>query len=470
MNNELLLAYYGDDFTGSTDVLEVLSLAGARTVLFIQPPSPAQVEKYGSMQAIGVAGMTRSMVPDDMEKELRPAFELLKASGARHVHYKICSTFDSSPEIGSVGKAIDLGAEIFQREFVPLVVAAPALGRYCVFGNLFARMGIGSMGNIYRLDRHPSVSRHPVTPADESDLRLYLSKQTLKSIGLIDILHLSMPLEEVNSALQLLLSDGAEVILFDGIYPDQLTVTGNVIDQHAHTRQPLFSAGSSGIESALTSSWSSRGILKQPGEWKAPGEAGPILIASGSCSPVTAGQIDAALKAGFREVALDTVALAATEHVSSLVEEYTQRTVEYINNGESVILHTSSSDDDARVSRSTEVLTKKGFSEAMMMTRTAKLYGDVLGNIVRHVAEETELKRIVIAGGDTSSYAARAMGIEAVEMIAPLSPGAPLCKAHAPGSPVDGLEVNFKGGQVGDESYFSMVRAGNFKINSPQRT
>ena len=75
-------------------------------------------------------------------------------------------------------------------------------------------------------------------------------------------------------------------------------------------------------------------------------------------------------------------------------------------------------------------------------------------------ASNTALNRIVIAGGDTSSYAARAMGIEAVEMMAPLVPGAPLCKATAPGSPVNGMEVNFKGGQVGGENYFEVLMNG----------
>jgi uncharacterized protein YgbK (DUF1537 family) len=48
----------------------------------------------------------------------------------------------------------------------------------------------------------------------------------------------------------------------------------------------------------------------------------------------------------------------------------------------------------------------------------------------------------------------------AVEMIAPLAPGAPLGRAHAPGSPAHGLEVNFKGGQVGAPDYFGAVAAG----------
>jgi len=61
-------------------------------------------------------------------------------------------------------------------------------GRYCVFGNLYARLG--AEGEVFRLDRHPSMSRHPITPMDEADLRLHLSKQTRKKIGLLDVTQL----------------------------------------------------------------------------------------------------------------------------------------------------------------------------------------------------------------------------------------------------------------------------------------
>src|ERR1044071_5383333 len=185
--NNILLAFYGDDFTGSTDALEFMTRAGAKTVLFIEPPTAKQLANYPGLDAFGVAGMTRAPSPEEMEQTLLPAFKALKKSGARHVHYKVCSTFDSSPAIGSIGKAIDTGAQVFKNKFIPLLVAAPALGRYCLFGNLFARMGIGSEGSIHRLDRHPSMSKHPVTPADESDLRLHLSKQTVKRTGLLDV-------------------------------------------------------------------------------------------------------------------------------------------------------------------------------------------------------------------------------------------------------------------------------------------
>jgi uncharacterized protein YgbK (DUF1537 family) len=122
------------------------------------------------------------------------AFEQIKTTNPRHIHYKVCSTFDSSPTIGSIGKVIDIASIVFNNKIIPVLGGAPHLGRYCLFGNLFAKMGIGSNGQIHRLDRHPSMSKHPVTPMDESDLRLHISKQTSKEIGLIDILQLDKPI------------------------------------------------------------------------------------------------------------------------------------------------------------------------------------------------------------------------------------------------------------------------------------
>src|ERR1041385_5481620 len=103
-SSRLLLAYYGDDFTGSTDVLDCLSRAGLRTVLFLKPPTPGELGKLQGLQAFGVAGGSRAMSPLQMQRKLPPAFRALKASGARFIHYKTCSTFDSSPSVGSRGK------------------------------------------------------------------------------------------------------------------------------------------------------------------------------------------------------------------------------------------------------------------------------------------------------------------------------------------------------------------------------
>lgn len=440
-SNNILLAFYGDDFTGSTDALEFLSRAGARTVLFIEPPTTTQLAKYPKLDAFGVAGMTRSQSPEEMEKTLLAAFKSLKKSGARHVHYKVCSTFDSSPVTGSIGKAIDIGAGVFKNKFVPLLVAAPALGRYCLFGNLFARMGIGSDGKIYRLDRHPSMSKHPVTPADESDLRLHLSQQTRKKIGLLDILQLAKKKKDISVSVNKLVKEGAEIILIDALSQEQLETIGELIDDLAD-KATLFSAGSSGIEMALGQCWNNQKVLQPVREWQHPGKADPLLVISGSCSPVTASQIAWAKANGFEEVIVDVAGLGKNDK-KALGTAIWDATV-HLQKDKSVIIHSNGADPKKK--------SKKAVSSSLL--------GTTLGIIAKEIAAQLPLKRLVIAGGDTSSYAARAMDIEAVEMIAALVPGAPLCKATAPGSPVDGWEVNFKGGQVGGENYFGVLLNG----------
>lgn len=458
--HDLLLAYYGDDFTGSTDALEFLTRAGIKTVLFIEAPNTEQLDRYYGLQAIGIAGMTRSMPPAEMQKELLPAFSALKDLGVPHVHYKVCSTFDSSPHIGSIGLAADVGSQIFRAPFIPLLVAAPALGRYCSFGNLFARMGIGSQGDIYRLDRHPSMSKHPVTPADEGDIRLHLGKQTTQSIGLLDVLTITLPEEQCSEKLKQQIDDGRQVVLFDAIYEEHLLPIAKLIDKYASKRKPLFSIGSSGIEMALGKLWADKGIAVSKTEWEPLGLAESMLVVSGSCSPVTAKQIEYARSHSFADIAVDTAAIASASGIYPMIPEYIKMAIAYIEAGVPVIVHTSLGTDDPRVEATYKAFKAKLFSDKDIRTKTALLYGAVLGFIALGVAEKVQLQRLVIAGGDTSSIVARTMGIEAVEMIAPVSPGAPMCRAYAPDTAADGVEVNFKGGQVGAENYFELVLQG----------
>lgn len=106
MQAPLRLAFYGDDFTGSTDALEVLAFAGVPCALFLAPPTPQDLHRLGPLEAIGVAGDSRAMSPHEMRRELPTVFDALAALGAPIVHYKVCSTFDSSPDIGSIGCAM----------------------------------------------------------------------------------------------------------------------------------------------------------------------------------------------------------------------------------------------------------------------------------------------------------------------------------------------------------------------------
>ena len=139
----LLLAFYGDDFTGSTDAMEVMAFAGLPTVLFVKPPTAAALERFVNHRGIGIAGTARSRSPEWMDEHLPPVFRTLFSLNAPLTQYKVCSTFDSSATIGSIGRAIDLALPLAREAWSPLVVGAPQLRRWQSFGNLFAVTNFG---------------------------------------------------------------------------------------------------------------------------------------------------------------------------------------------------------------------------------------------------------------------------------------------------------------------------------------
>lgn len=453
--DKLLLAYYGDDFTGSTDALEFLTLAGVKTVLFLRKPEQKDLDRFPGIQAIGLAGKSRSMSPSEMETELFPAFENLKSFEPAHFHYKVCSTFDSAPHVGNIGKAIEIGSKVFDQKTVLVSPSAPHLGRFCVFGNLFARMGTIGNGEIYRIDRHPSMSKHPVTPAHEADLTIHLAKQTDKSISLINLTSIEKGTTDV---LEAVANNKADILFFDGFNLEHLKTIGSVFNQLA-TAKTLFSVGSSGIEMALGLAWKEEKIIGNEIEFEPQGEVSPILVLSGSCSPVTSSQIEYALENGFLEIALESKAVDI-QNQEEIIKRIVSQIVGNFNNGKSTILHTSAGPNDPRIAETESYLEAKGVSPNDIQKQCSKIYGSVLGQITREVLKAVKIKRILFAGGDTSSYAASELDILALEMIAPLAPGAPLCKAVSDNEWVNGIEMNFKGGQVGTADYFIKVLKG----------
>ena len=453
--NGLLLSFYGDDFTGSTDGMEALARAGLRTVLFLSPPTPEQLARWEGVQAIGVAGVSRSLTPAEMDAELPSLFSQLRALSAPLFHVKVCSTFDSSPQIGSIGHTIDIGQSIFGSPFVPLVVGAPLLNRFCVFGNLFARSGPES--EVFRLDRHPTMSQHPITPMDESDLRLHLAKQTSKTIGLVDVQHLAGVAASLTTLVDSHQAANHEIVLFDTLTDAHLASIGRVLWSYANPSQPLFTIGSSGIEYALTAYWREQGWLPEPPTFFAP-PVDRIAVVSGSCSPVTARQIEWAVANGFVDIPLPPACWLDTTEAENAVQSSVQSARVALHQGHSVIVHTCQGPQDPR-----RTATLQRLATSAEPQRNERQLGVLLGQILAAILRQTPLRRAVVCGGDTSSYVARELGLEALEMVRPMAPGSPLCRVFASESPLNGLEMLFKGGQVGKIDLFGSILRGTME-------
>ena len=453
-----LIAWYGDDFTGSAATMEALTFAGLPAVLFFDIPRPEQLARFPSMRGMGIAGVARSKPPSWMQMHLPPIFEALRGSGAPLIHYKICSTFDSSPTTGSIGTAIEIGVSAFGNAWVPLITAAPAIHRYQAFGNLFATVA----GSGYRLDRHPTMSRHPVTPMHEADLGRHLADQTALPSGVVDFV--AMKGGQSDAALAQRRASGARILSLDIVDQETLAEAGRLVWQH---REPpvQFVVGSQGVDYALIAHWQSVGLIPVVETPPTAKSAARVVAVSGSCSPVTAEQISWAEGHGFEGIRLDPTAALDDRLWASELERAGGRALELLSAGRDPVIYTARGPDDASVPALRQAVETAAASADFVNDRI----GDGLGRLLDRVMRAAGIDRGIIAGGDTSSHAALALGVYALTALAATVPGASLCRAHSDDPAHRDLELALKGGQMGTPDYFGRIKAGGQSVSATPR-
>jgi uncharacterized protein YgbK (DUF1537 family) len=411
------ICFYGDDLTGSTDALANFARWGLDARLVLGPAAVGGLS--GAPDVVGVAGTARSLPAGELAMSVSAALDALAPLQPEVVQYKVCSTFDSSPELGSIGRACEVALGRFGPQAVPVVAAQPELGRWTLFSNHFAR---GFDGQVHRLDRHPTMSAHPVTPMREADLRLVLEAQ---SPGLsVRGLHR----DELGSYLEVSRRHKGPVVL-DALDNEDLRLIGRLVRAQGAER-PVFAVGSGGLSYGLGSTFGRPETAATPA-----GDAGPVLALSGSCSPDTARQVQAAAVAGWELVGLqDAGAEGAAELASAALAR-----------GRSVVVYSS-------LGPPAEGADAPGL-------------GHRLGQVASWVLASGLFQRLLVAGGDTSGAVMEAIGAEELEYVAMVGRReeggtCALCRVRSSAPGRAGLQVVLKGGQVGGLRFFEHVRSG----------
>ncbi len=439
------LAWVGDDFTGASDTLATLATGGARALLFLDVPTDARLAAAGPLEAVGVATAVRSMAPAAMREALAPIADWLAASGVPVVHYKVCSTWDSAPGTGNIGEAVRTLWRPAYAGWVPLAGGQPSLGRWCVSGRLFAQAGVG--GPVYPIDRHPTMSRHPVTPMGEPDLGRYLCAQGLEPALRIDHRMLDAGRAAVDAALAPVTAvrhgrdDRPRVVLFDALGDAHLAALGDAIARHARGR-PVLAVGASSVAQAMLAHWRASGAIAAtvPPEVARAAVAparGPVLVLAGSLSPLSARQV--ARARAYERVALDAARLAAGD------PDYRARTADAIAAG---------------LARGVHVLAGTALGDAAPRGADPRL-APACGALLAETLQRARCTRVGVVGGDTSSHAVQALAPWALGWVGRLGGSSPLVHAHADDPTVDGLELMLKGGQMGEEDVLDRLVAGD---------
>jgi uncharacterized protein YgbK (DUF1537 family) len=425
-----LVGFYGDDFTGSSENLAQLCRTGLKGRLFFETADPALIiAEAQTLDVVGIAGTARALSPETMAPALSRAFATLQAIGPGLVQYKLCSTFDSSRHTGNFAVAIQQALARWPGAIIPVSAATPGFGRYTAFSNHFANHN----GSVLRLDRNPALFDHPSTPMREADLRRHLI-----DLGCAHVEAIHWP-ELGRDITRLLLDRGANSVpvVIDGMSNDDMIRVAAAI-WRAKDTHPVFVLAAQGLAGALGEVITrERGIGGEPAVIRAPTTVDRMLVLSGSCSMQTGRQLEAAQAAGWAMIEIPLDRAATPSQVSTLADELSKRVIAELKDG-----------------RSVAAFSARGNATASFDSARTRVLGDIMAGICRRAVTEAGLRRVVFAGGDTSSYAMTSIGADALDLV--VFDAVNNCHVFRlrARDELDQVEVLLKGGQVGSEDFF----------------
>jgi uncharacterized protein YgbK (DUF1537 family) len=251
------------------------------------------------------------------------------------------------------------------------------------------------------------------------------------------------------------IEEGADIVLFDTLNDKNLLDIGQLLHRKSE-RLKIFAIGSSGFEYAMARYWQANGLISEPPQFPSVGRADRLIVVSGSAAANTAEQINYALAHGFAGIALHTDRLVDERAAEAERDRAVRESLAHLSEGNNVLLHATVGPDDPIIAKTVETVRQLGINQS----ETGKLIGRQQGLILRALLEETGIGRVCVAGGDTCSYTLRQLDIHSLELLMPIAPAAPMCRAASDNPRFDGLQVASKGGQIGAPDYFLQVLEG----------
>ncbi|MFN7726703.1 MAG: 3-oxo-tetronate kinase [Rubrivivax sp.] len=418
-----LLGCIADDFTGATDLANNLVRAGLRTVQTIGLPEPdaAAIEA----DALVVALKSRTIPADDAVAQSLAALRWLQAQGVQQVYFKYCSTFDSTPA-GNIGPVTDALLDALHGEGQGFTIACPAfpVNQRTVFkGHLF-------VGDVLLSDS--PMRHHPLTPMHDANLVRVLQAQTRRRVGLVAQDVVAAGPAAIGARFAALQAQGVGVAVVDAVSDADLLHIGAALKG-----LPLVTAGS-GIAIGLPQNWGrgAEGTNTASTASSLPAFEGLGAVVSGSCSAATNGQVAAFKAAGRPAFAVDPLAIAQGQDVAAQALAWA---APLLASGP-VLVHATA-----------EPAAVQAVQAQLGAERAGALVEGVLAQVARGLVQRG-VRRLVVAGGETSGAVVQALGVRQLAIGPQIDPGVPWTWAPTDlGVPV---HLALKSGNFGSADFF----------------
>jgi uncharacterized protein YgbK (DUF1537 family) len=284
----LKLGCVADDFTGATDLANNLVRAGMRVVQTIGVPS----QPVGDVDCVVVALKSRTAPVADAVAQSLQAARWLQAQGAPQIYFKVCSTFDSTPQ-GNIGPVTEALLAHLGADFCLVTPAFPENGRTVFKGHLF-------VGDLLLSDS--PMRHHPLTPMTDANLvRVMQAQLRVGQAGLVDHRVVAGGAAAVVERIKALRTEGVTCGIADAVTDDDLRVLA------AATQDLKLVVAGSGLAVGIPAL---HGLKPSAAAAQLPLAAGARAIVSGSCSAATNAQVADFIARGGAAFEVDPLRLA----------------------------------------------------------------------------------------------------------------------------------------------------------------
>jgi uncharacterized protein YgbK (DUF1537 family) len=409
------LGCIADDFTGATDLANMLVRGGMRTVQSIGIPSAESLAELDA-DAIVIALKSRTTPAAEAVEESLAALQWLRDRGCEQIFFKYCSTFDSTAK-GNIGQVSEALLKALNSDFTLACPAFPENGRTIFRGHLFVQD---------QLLNECGMQNHPLTPMTDANLVRVLQSQTGKKVGLLRYDSVAKGVEGVRERIAELRADGVTMAIADALSDADLYTLGE-----ACADLPLLTGGS-GLALGLPGNFRKAGKLRDVDAAQLEHVNGGEVVLAGSASVATNGQVAAWLEAGRPALRIDPLALADGKPVVEDALAFAR------DAGQTVLIYATSSPEEV-----------KAVQQKLGVERAGAMVEDALGKIARGLLS-AGVKRFVVAGGETSGAVVQALGVSLLKIGAQIDPGVPatISSGDQP------LALALKSGNFGGRDFF----------------
>ncbi|MBC5766982.1 3-oxo-tetronate kinase [Ramlibacter albus] len=405
---KLLLGCIADDFTGATDLANNLVRAGMRVVQTIGIPDAP----VAGVDAVVVALKSRTIPAAQAVSQSIGALRWLQAQGCGQFYFKVCSTFDSTPQ-GNIGPVAEALMDALKADFCCVTPAFPENGRTVFKGHLF-------VGDVLLSDS--GMRNHPLTPMTDANLVRVMQAQSRGKVGLIDHDVVRRGPEAIRGRIAKLGGEGGRFAIVDAIDNQDLLALGRAIAD-----APLVVAGS-GVAIGLPQN---HGLAPSTEAARLPAASGAKAVVSGSCSAATNGQVQHFLQQGLDAFAVDPLRIAAGQDVAGEALVWARSRL-----GDKPVLVYSSAPPEV----------VRGIQQSIGAGEAGEMVEKTLAKIARGLVD-AGVGQLIVAGGETSGAVVQALGVRQMRIGPQIDPGVPWCHA--------GLHLALKSGNFGTPDFFT---------------